>query len=346
MNWRGQLPTGGGGNPFDQNLNKADTPSFRGLTLTGSTDPLTVFGPCDFKNNVHCEAKLAVNALSTLANTNVQGTLSLNSGINQYVFPTSRGTPGEVLKYTGGLNTAWAQPFDQSLNTTDSPQFANLTVNGFLHVAEFIDTVAPGPLVIGNVNATQISYGSGPGIAQDFNGDVTMENTLTVGQSTTLATAASPYVMPLTAGAPGQVLMMPSSGNQTLFNSLPDPSNFNLPYFGNNITAPNFMNSLPFVPNQASFTAAASWQLDYGCQITTVTVATPNISSLQTWRLHYSDLSGPQTFDFQFPDDFRKDLRSANIFAVGNSPIGIQYLSTTGPDPGAGTAMQLWGQFH
>ena len=101
MDWRGQLPvvSSGGGNPFDQNLNTFDTPSFRTVTLTDSTKNFSVAGVSDFKSNV----------------------------------------------------------------------FVN----------QFIDTIGSNALVIGNANATQLSYGSGPSIQHYFNGTVNVTNGIT-----------------------------------------------------------------------------------------------------------------------------------------------------------------------
>jgi hypothetical protein len=299
MDWRGELPggAGGGGNPFDQNLNTFDNPSFKGVTLTDPASTFTVYGPVDFKNNVLCEAKLNVNGVSTL--------------------------------------------------------------QGNVYIGEQIDTVAAGPLLIGNVNATQISYGSGVGIQHYFNGDVNIpagsleidggtftlnsnfggttqinlqatgaptgyittsaaglmsfkDNTftdrvlinlptgnVTIPGSLTLGTA--PYNMPLSVGNPNQLMAMPASGNQMVFVNA--PRTLTLTFGGNMIS-----NGL-FLINHGIYNDTGGSGLDnttqavipFQCQLRTISgiYAGFNVTSTSFQYSVYRNISTPID-SFQF----------------------------------------------
>lgn len=89
----------------DQNLAKADEVEFKTISITGATAFAT---------------KLTTAAASNYTLT----------------FPVDDGAPGEHLTTDGAGNLTWDSNggFDQSLNTTDSPQFVDLTLTGDLTV--------------------------------------------------------------------------------------------------------------------------------------------------------------------------------------------------------------------
>jgi hypothetical protein len=91
---------------IDQNMAAADEVEFKAVTLNNGSN---------------------TTKLQTGATTNYTLTL-----------PVDDGGAGEVLSTNGSGVLSWASggnPFDQSLNTTDSPQFVNLTLTGDLTVS-------------------------------------------------------------------------------------------------------------------------------------------------------------------------------------------------------------------
>lgn len=91
-----QVVNAGGGNPFDQELNTTDSPTFASITVGGD--------------------------------------VTLNGGVI-YDASNNPGTEGQVLTSHGTSSPTWsdptaANPFDQNLNSTDNPAFSALTVAG------------------------------------------------------------------------------------------------------------------------------------------------------------------------------------------------------------------------
>lgn len=102
-----------GGNPFDQSLNTTDSPTFQDLTINGS---------------------LAVGGIVTSAGATVGGNFSVGGTVTAGSTASGTVVAGGWL----GLNASGVivkasapNPFDQSLNTTDSPRFtSSLAIEG------------------------------------------------------------------------------------------------------------------------------------------------------------------------------------------------------------------------
>ena len=133
--WTALAYFGGGGNPFDQDLNTTDAVVFAGLTNNAIIYPTS--------DGTAGQAIVTDGA----------GNLSFASGANPFdqdlnttdpvvfagltnnaiVYPTSDGTAGQAIVTDGAGNLSFAtagNPFDQDLNTTDPVIFNKVTLTG------------------------------------------------------------------------------------------------------------------------------------------------------------------------------------------------------------------------
>ena len=108
---------GAGGNPFDQSLNQADDAVFSSVTIdTIKNSADTDIVQWDIDNNITI---YNVDGVTPLLQTN----MSANPILAGITYPNADGTAGQVLTTDGAGVVTFQDLFDQSLNTSDRPEF-------------------------------------------------------------------------------------------------------------------------------------------------------------------------------------------------------------------------------
>jgi len=197
--WDGNSWENGGGNPFNQDLNTTDTPSFAGITVAGLIYPVadgTAWQvlSTDGANNLTFvdppnpfDQNLSTTDSPSFAGITVAG----------LIYPVADGTNGQVLSTDGANNLTFVDPpnpFNQNLNIPDSPSFAGITVSGIIYPltdgtnGQFLSTDGVGNLTF--VSGGSISGSTGATdnalLRADGTGGSTLQNS-----SVTLSDAGS-----------------------------------------------------------------------------------------------------------------------------------------------------------
>jgi len=179
--WTALAYFGGGGNPFDQDLNTTDPVVFAGLTNNAIVYPTsdgTVGQSIVTDGSGNLSFATAGNPFDQDLNT-TDPVVFAGLTNNAIIYPTSDGTAGQSIVTDGAGNLSFAStanPFDQDLNTTDSVVFAGLTNNAIIYptsdgtVGQVIVTDGAGNLSFG-------SYLPLAGGAMDDAAIVTLSNT-------------------------------------------------------------------------------------------------------------------------------------------------------------------------
>lgn len=231
-------------NIFDQSLNTTDSPTFSGLTVTGvpKDDAETkllvldsVTNSLEYRDVQSLPAKNPFDQnLNTTNNPTFQKLLladTLEGDLNTKVLTINTGS--DVVEFKNISSFPSVNPFDQGLDTTDSPTFAGVTLTGVLqddtntkmlsidsitNVVEWVekDTINPGSLVSAG-GTSLVNDGTGPSLATK--GLVAGTNVSFVDTGTTIEIiAAGTGTTPVSLGSAG--------GTETLVNDGTGPDMF------------------------------------------------------------------------------------------------------------------------
>ena len=204
--WTALAYFGGGGNPFDQDLNTTDPVVFAGLTNNAIVYPTsdgTVGQSIVTDGAGNLSFATAGNPFDQDLNT-TDPVVFAGLTNNAIIYPTSDGTVGQVIVTDGAGNLSFASaanPFDQSLNIADAVSFTGLTNNSIIY-----------PVADGTVGQVIVTDGAGTlsfaSAANPFDQDL---NTTDPVVFTGLTNNAIIY--PTSDGTVGQVIVTDGAGN-------------------------------------------------------------------------------------------------------------------------------------
>ena len=212
--WTALAYFGGGGNPFDQDLNTTDPVVFAGLTNNAIIYP-TVDGTAgqsivtDGAGNL----SFASGANPFDQSLNVADAVSF-TGLtnNSIIYPVADGTVGQVITTDGAGNLSFASaanPFDQILNTTDAVVFAGLTNNSIIY-----------PTIDGTIGQVIVTDGAGnlsfASAANPFDQSLNTTDAVVFAGLTNNA-----IIYPTSDGTVGQVIVTDGAGNLSFGSYLP-----------------------------------------------------------------------------------------------------------------------------
>ena len=136
--WTALAYFGGGGNPFDQDLNTTDAVVFAGLTNNAIVYPASdgTVGQSIVTDGAG-NLSFASGANPFDQSLNIADAVSFTGLTNNaIIYPTLDGTIGQVIVTDGAGNLSFASaanPFDQSLNIADAVSFTGLTNNSIIY---------------------------------------------------------------------------------------------------------------------------------------------------------------------------------------------------------------------
>lgn len=131
---------GGGGNPFNQDLNTGDSPTFVNVELQTIKN---VFGTTILEFDVEGSFNLLANdGTTSVFRTNI----SADPIIAGLTYPKADGSATQILRTDGAGNLSFIghNPFDQELNVDDAPNFHGLVIQDAGNNPGFTLTVSGG----------------------------------------------------------------------------------------------------------------------------------------------------------------------------------------------------------